>query len=63
MAKHGLFVGLVTLDLIYLADAPPNANQKIVAQETTIAAGGPATNAAIAFQHLGNSATLISTLR
>lgn len=62
MAKHGLFVGLVTLDLIYLADAPPSANQKIVAQEITIAAGGPATNAAIAFQHLGNSATLIGAI-
>lgn len=55
-------MGLVTLDLIYLADAPPNSNQKIVAQETAIAAGGPATNAAIAFQHLGNSATLLSAI-
>lgn len=62
MSKHGLFVGLVTLDLIYLADAPPSANQKIVAEETTIAAGGPSTNAAIAFQHLGNSATLIGAI-
>ncbi len=62
MAKRGLFVGLVTLDLIYLADAPPRSNQKIVAQETTIAAGGPATNAAIAFQHLGNAATLIGAI-
>ncbi|MBD2083033.1 sugar kinase [Leptolyngbya sp. FACHB-17] len=62
MAKHGLFVGLVTLDLIYLADAPPIANQKIVAQDTTIAAGGPATNAAIAFQQLGNSATLMGAI-
>lgn len=62
MSKHGLFVGLVTLDLIYLADAPPSANQKIVAQETTIASGGPATNAAIAFQHLGSSATLIGAI-
>lgn len=62
MAKHGLFVGLVTLDLIYLADAPPGTNQKIVAQDTTIAAGGPATNAAIAFQQLGNSATLIGAI-
>ncbi|HTL90129.1 MAG TPA: sugar kinase [Leptolyngbya sp.] len=62
MAKHGLFVGLVTLDLIYLADAPPSSNQKIVAQATTIAAGGPATNAAIAFQHLGGSATLLGAI-
>ncbi|MCU0547830.1 MAG: PfkB family carbohydrate kinase [Leptolyngbya sp. Prado105] len=62
MANRGLFVGLVTLDLIYLADAPPDANQKIVAQEMTSAAGGPATNAAIAFQHLGNFSTLLSVV-
>ncbi|BAU09883.1 PfkB protein [Leptolyngbya sp. NIES-3755] len=62
MSKSGLFVGLVTLDLIYLAEAPPSSNQKIVAEETAIAAGGPATNAAIAFQHLGNSATLIGAI-
>ena len=59
---RGLFVGLVTLDLIYLADAPPSANQKIVAQEATIAAGGPATNAAIAFQHLGNATSLLGAI-
>lgn len=62
MSNRGLFVGLVTLDLIYLAEAPPTSNQKIVAQETTISAGGPATNAAIAFQHLGNAATLFSVI-
>lgn len=54
MAK-GLFVGLVTLDLIYLTTALPNRNQKLVAQDYLIAAGGPATNAAIAFQYLSNS--------
>lgn len=62
MGKRGLFVGLVTLDLIYLADAPPLANQKIVAEATSIAGGGPATNAAIAFQALGNSATILGAL-
>ncbi|MBD2431659.1 MULTISPECIES: sugar kinase [Fischerella] len=48
----GLFVGLVTLDLIYLAQSPPRNNQKIVAADYTVAAGGPATNAAVAFSHL-----------
>lgn len=62
MVKKGLFVGLITLDLIYLAEAPPVANQKIVAQETAIAAGGPATNAAVAFRALGNSATILGAL-
>lgn len=56
---HGLFVGLVTLDLIYLATAAPSNNQKIVASDYTVAAGGPATNAAVTFSHLGNQATLL----
>lgn len=48
----GLFVGLTTLDLIYLAPHLPTQNQKLVAVDYTVAAGGPATNAAIAFAHL-----------
>ncbi|MBW4577125.1 MAG: sugar kinase [Aphanothece sp. CMT-3BRIN-NPC111] len=59
MAKHGLFVGLITLDLLYLATAPPSNNQKIVASDYTVAAGGPATNAAVAFSYLSNRATLL----
>jgi sugar/nucleoside kinase (ribokinase family) len=58
----GLFVGLVTLDLIYLTPTLPDANQKVVALDHAIAAGGPATNAAIAFQHLGNSALLLGVV-
>jgi sugar/nucleoside kinase (ribokinase family) len=57
-----LFVGLTTWDLIYRAEAPPANNQKIVASDFVAAAGGPATNAAIAFQHLGGQAMLISGL-
>ncbi|RUR75538.1 sugar kinase [Chlorogloeopsis fritschii PCC 9212] len=57
MTNHGLFVGLVTLDLIYLAQSPPKNNQKIVATDYIVAAGGPATNAAIAFSHLGSTDT------
>lgn len=48
----GLFIGLITLDFIYLADAPPQANQKLVAADYTVAAGGPATNAAVTFRYL-----------
>ncbi|ARV58654.1 ribokinase [Nostocales cyanobacterium HT-58-2] len=59
MEKHGLFVGLVTLDLIYLAESPPRNNQKIVAADYTVTAGGPATNAAVTFRHLGNQATVL----
>lgn len=52
----GLFVGLVTLDLIYLSASLPQVNQKQVALDYSIAAGGPATNAAIAFRFLSGSA-------
>ncbi|MGB7416632.1 MAG: PfkB family carbohydrate kinase [Thermosynechococcaceae cyanobacterium] len=58
----GLFIGLSTLDLIYLADQPPQANQKIVAIESTIASGGPATNAAVTFAHLGNPTQLLTAM-
>jgi sugar/nucleoside kinase (ribokinase family) len=62
MPKHGLFVGLITLDTIYLASAPPTHNQKMVATDFTVAAGGPATNAAVTFGHLGNRATVVGAL-
>lgn len=58
--KHGLFVGLATLDLIYLTEALPTQNQKIVALDYTVAAGGPATNAAVTFGYLGDRPTLLS---
>jgi sugar/nucleoside kinase (ribokinase family) len=59
---RGLFVGLATLDLIYLAESPPTANQKIVAIATTMAAGGPATNAAVAFSYLGSQGVILTAL-
>lgn len=59
MTNHGLFVGLVTLDLIYLAESPPKNNQKIVATDYTVTAGGPASNAAVTFSHLGNQAIFL----
>ncbi|MDJ0659126.1 MAG: sugar kinase [Crocosphaera sp.] len=59
---NGLFVGLTTLDIIYLADHFPHSNEKIVALDQTIAAGGPATNAAITFQHFGHQGTLLSMI-
>ncbi len=62
MPFRGLFVGLATLDLIYLVDRLPNNNQKIVALDQTIAAGGPATNAAVTFSYLGSKAKLLGIL-
>jgi len=53
MQYRGLFVGLTTLDFIYLSDRPLTSNQKIVAQDYLTVAGGPATNAAIAFGYFG----------
>jgi hypothetical protein len=36
----GLFVGMTTLDLIYLAPQLPRSDEKIVAIDSTTAAGG-----------------------
>lgn len=59
---NGLFVGLVTLDLVYLTSSPPENNQKIAASDYTVAAGGPATNAAVAFAHLGGCPALLGVV-
>ncbi len=59
---RGIFIGLTTLDLIYHAPSAPSANEKIVAQTMSFAAGGPATNAAVVFAALGGQATLISAI-
>lgn len=62
MTYRGLFVGLTTLDFIYLSDRPLQANQKLVAQDYLTVAGGPATNAAVAFNYFGNQSSLLSVL-
>lgn len=59
---HGLFVGLMTLDCIYQAQRPPQANEKLVADAAMMAAGGPATNAAVAFTALGGNATVMAAV-
>lgn len=61
-SQRGLFVGLITLDLIYLADSAPRNNQKIVAIDYTLAAGGPATNAAVTFSYLGNQTQVLGVV-
>ena len=55
-----LFVGLCTLDVIQLVDRVPHDNEKRVAHCQTVAAGGPATNAAVAFAALGGAPTLVT---
>ena len=59
---RGLFVGLMTLDCIYQAQRPPQANEKLVAETAMMAAGGPATNAAVAFAALGGKATVMAAV-
>ncbi len=59
---NGLFVGLITLDCIYRVDHVPASDEKLVALDSLLVAGGPATNAAIAFAALGNRATLVGAL-
>jgi len=58
--KKGLFIGLTSLDFIYLTARMPEPNQKVVALDQTIAAGGPATNAAVTFNYLGNESKLLT---
>ena len=58
---RGIFVGLSTVDIVYRVDEFPLANRKIAAQSQDVFAGGPATNAALAFSHLGGDATLVAS--
>lgn len=59
---RGLFIGLATLDCIYLTKRLPASNEKIVALDGAIAAGGPAANAAVTFSYLGDRATYLGVL-
>ncbi len=58
----GLFVGLTTIDIIFSLTSFPQEDSKNTASESTASAGGPATNAAVAFAFLGGSARLVSSL-
>jgi sugar/nucleoside kinase (ribokinase family) len=58
----GLFVGLITLDCIYRVNHVPSSDEKLVATDNLLVAGGPATNAAIAFAALGNQAVVLGAL-
>ncbi|NEQ80545.1 MAG: sugar kinase [Moorea sp. SIO2I5] len=62
MASTGIFVGMVTLDLVYLSTNLPSSNEKITASDYTVAAGGPGTNAAVTFSYLGNIAKILGVV-
>ncbi|MGA9060868.1 MAG: PfkB family carbohydrate kinase [Terracidiphilus sp.] len=59
---HGIFVGLSTIDIVYAVDEFPKADTKVAARDQNVFVGGPATNAAIAFAHLGGQATLATAV-
>jgi sugar/nucleoside kinase (ribokinase family) len=59
-AARAVFAGLLTADLIQRVDRVPASNEKVVSHEFLMAAGGPATNAAVAFAELGGAAELLS---
>ncbi|WP_028583954.1 PfkB family carbohydrate kinase [Desulfogranum mediterraneum] len=59
---HGVFFGLATLDIIHYVPRFPGINEKLKSERLLSYAGGPATNAAIAFASFGNPCSLISGL-
>lgn len=58
----GVFVGLATLDLIHRVDRLPGPNEKVEATRVDVAAGGPATGAAVTFAVLQGDAVLLTAL-
>jgi len=60
MAKRGLFHGITTVDIQFLVEEYPPANTKSKADWNEVNTGGPATNAAITFSHLGGRGHLVS---
>lgn len=58
--RRGLFVGLCVLDVIQSVERVPGADEKVAALRQTVAAGGPATNAAATFAALGGDAVLVT---
>ncbi len=59
---RALFVGLATVDLIYVVDDIPGRNAKISVPAQEIASGGPAGNAAVTFAFLGGRTALVSAV-
>jgi len=55
-------VGLSTIDLAYVVADMPGRNSKITSSAQALAAGGPATNAAVTFAFLGGASTVISAI-
>ena len=60
--QKGIFLGLVTADIVYYVPHHLEHNQKLKAERQLAYAGGPATNAAVTFAAFGNGASLITGL-
>jgi sugar/nucleoside kinase (ribokinase family) len=58
----GIFWGLLTIDLHFFTDHFPEENTKTKVKKFNSYIGGPATNAAITFQHLGGEAKLVTSI-
>jgi sugar/nucleoside kinase (ribokinase family) len=59
---HVVFAGLCTWDVVHLVKRLPSPDEKVAALDFFTAAGGPATNAAVACAHLGSRPTLVTAL-
>ena len=59
---NGLFFGLITIDLHFFSDHFPEENSKTKAKRFDSYIGGPATNAAITFKHLGGTSKLVTAV-
>ncbi|MCL2457483.1 MAG: PfkB family carbohydrate kinase [Desulfobulbus sp.] len=60
--QKGVFLGLSTADIVYYVPQCLQRNQKLKAERQLAYAGGPATNAAVAFAAFGNEASLVTGL-
>ncbi|MGI5220577.1 PfkB family carbohydrate kinase [Nocardia sp. CA-290969] len=60
--KSGLFAGLATVDIAYRVGAYPAEDTKTRAVDQFIGAGGPASNAAVAYAALGGAPTLVTAV-
>ena len=60
--NQAIFVGLSTIDVVYSVDDFPAANTKVAAKSQEIFVGGPATNAAITFAHLGGQTSMVTAV-
>ena len=58
----GLFWGLITIDLHFFTDHFPEENSKTKVKQFDSYIGGPATNAAITFQHLTGNSQLVTAI-